>query len=84
MDDLPAAKLAFLQQTGQLKGYPAAKLSFLQQTGQLKGYLAAKLAFLQQTYTLARLSCQSREQGPPLEALEMKVDVHDPPETDHP
>jgi len=27
-----------------------------------------------------RLFCQSREQRPPLEALKMKVDVHDPPE----
>jgi len=29
MDDLPAAKLAFLQQDGLLKGYLAAKKRFL-------------------------------------------------------
>jgi len=58
MEDLPVAKLAFLLQNGQLKGYPAAKLAFLQQNGQFKGYPAAKLAFLQQTYTLTRLFWQ--------------------------
>jgi len=52
MDDLPAAKLAFLQQNGQLKGYLAAKLAFLRLKELQKVILAAQKRFLPQTYTL--------------------------------